>query len=164
MKKPKRTRRPKMLPAILDVRVINDDLKDAVCGSPTRCAIANALRRIIEPKPTWIAVKENRITITWHQMLHHFELSRQALRLVAQNDDGTLTLSPTESHTLHLHRTRVHGAHINLSPERRQQIKDSNRRRAEAGIKSPRNTRLIAARQAGVALKKLRAVTSANAS
>jgi hypothetical protein len=158
--KPKRTRRPKILPAILAVRVINDDLKDAVCGSPTRCAIAHALQRIIEPTPTFVSVKENRITITWGQMLHHYEMNRQALKLVAQNDDGTLTLLPSESHTLNLRRTRVRSAYINLSPERREQIKASNQRRVEAGKKSPRNPRLLAARQAGVALKKLRTVTA----
>ena len=77
--------RQKTLPATLDVRVINDDLKDAVCGSPTKCAIAHALARI-EPKPTFVSVKENRITITWNRMLHHYELTRQALKLVALND------------------------------------------------------------------------------
>ena len=119
--------------------------------------------RIVSRNRRLVSTKENRITITWNRMLHHYELTRQALKLVALNDDGTLTLSPTESHTLHLRRVWVRSAYINLSPERRQAIKDSNRRRAEAGIKSPRNTRLLAARQAGVALKKLRTVAHATA-
>jgi hypothetical protein len=155
---PTKKSRQKILPAILKGRMINADLKDAVCGSPHKCALAHMLLRIIDPEPTFVSVKENRITITWRGMLHHYELTRQALKLVAMNDDGTLTLSPTESHVLRLPRVRVMKAHIDLSPERREQIKASNKRRAEAGITSPRNPRLLAAKQAGVALKKLSAV------
>jgi len=154
----KKAPRQKTLPATLVFRMINADLKDAVCGSPHKCAIAHALLRVINPEPTWVSVKENRVTITWGQMLHHYELTRPALKLVAMNDDGTLSLSPNESHVLRLPRVRVIKAHINLSPERRQQIRESNQRRIAAGKVSPRNSRLIAAKQAGVALKKLSAV------
>jgi hypothetical protein len=153
-----------VLPAILILRVINDDLKDAICGSPTRCAIANAVRRTFSPEPTYVKVKENRVTITWKQMLHHYEVTRHALGLVAQNDDGSLTLRPDTSHTLRLPRIRVMRAHINLTAERRKQIREAEKAaacaRAEAGLppkKYAKNTRLLAAKNAGLALKKLHA-------
>lgn len=163
--------RSKTLPSLLSLRVINADLKDAVCGSPTKCAIANAIRRTIaDPQPTFVKVSENRITITWHSILHHYELTRPALKLVAQNDDGSLTLAPDVSHTIRLPRVRMRPAYIDLSPARRQQIRESetaNREaRAAAGLppkKYQKNTRLIAAKSAGVALRKLATVTRTTA-
>lgn len=161
--------RSKTLPSLLSLRVINADLRDAVCGSPTKCAIANAIRRTItDPQPTFVKVSENRITITWHSILHHYELTRPALRLVAQNDDGSLTLSPDVSHTIRLPRVRMRPAYIDLTPERRKQIraalKTAAEARAAAGLppkKYQKNTRLIAAKSAGVALKKLATVSRA---
>jgi hypothetical protein len=152
---------------MLVLRVINADLKDAVCGSPTKCAIANAIRRTVtDPQPTFVKVSENRITITWHSMLHHYELTRPALKMVAQNDDGSLTLAPDISHTVRLPRVRVRAAYVDLTPARRQQIKDAEsairKARAEAGLpprKYQKNTRLLAAKSAGVALKKLHTVS-----
>jgi hypothetical protein len=160
----KAQRRQKTLPAALILRVINADLKDAVCGSPTKCALANAIRRTITgPPPTFVKVKENRVTISWHQMLHHYGVTDHALRLVAKNDDGSLSLAPTETHTIRLPLNRVRSAFVNLSPERREQIKASNEARAASGRKYHRgkNTRERAAEQAGVRNKKLAAVASA---
>jgi hypothetical protein len=152
--------RGKILPAIFHVRVIIDDLKEAICGSPTRCALANAIRRMLDPAPTFVTVKANRVTITWHQMLHHFELPNRALKLVAQNDDGTLSFMPGESRVVKLPRVRVRPAHVDLSPKRREQIKASNERRKGEGKKSSRNPRWLASKQQGVALKHLHAVAA----
>jgi hypothetical protein len=149
----------KILPALFKFRMINDDLKDAVCGSPTQCAIANAIRRILEPPPSFVAVKANRVTVTWHQMLHHFELPNAALKLVAQNDDGTLSFMPGEERVVKLPRVRVRPAHIDLSPERKERIKASYERRKAAGLVKRRNTRWLASKAQGVALKKLHTVS-----
>jgi hypothetical protein len=153
----RKTPRPKVLPATLDLRVIPDDLKEAVCGSPSRCTIANAIRRIVEPSPTFISVKPNGITITWHETLHYYKLTNQALRLIAQNDDGTLSFAVSESRVLRLPRTGMRAAHLNLTPERRQSIKEANERRRLAGKTSPK-TREQAARAAGKQNKKLAAM------
>jgi hypothetical protein len=158
----RKTKRQKTLPATLILRVINEDLKNAVCGSPTKCAIANAIRRTIkDPAPTAVRVKENRVAITWCGILHHFGVTDHALRLVAKNDNGTLSLSPTESHTIRLPLNRVRSAYINLPPARRQQIKDSNAARAAAGIRYRKNTRERAAEIAGARNKKLATVAAA---
>lgn len=159
---PRQTARQKTLPKTLILRMINRDLEDAICGSPTKCAIAQcAWRTIDDPPPTVVRVKENRVTITWNEMLHHYGVTDHALRLVAKNDDGTLSLSPTESHTLHLPLMRVRPAHINLPAARREQIKNSNAARAKAGRKYPKqNTRQRAAHLAGVRNKKLAAAAA----
>ena len=148
--------RSKILPALFVFRVLNEDLKDAICGSPTHCAIANAIRRILAGGLTFVSVKANRVTITWHGILHHYELPNHAFKLVAMNDDGTLSFMPGESRVVKLPRMRVRPAYTNLSPERHEQIKASNERRKEAGVVSKRkNPRWLASKAQGVALKNL---------
>ena len=159
---PRQTARQKTFPKTLILRMINKDLENAICGSVTKCAIAQCTwRTITDPAPTIVKVKENRVTITWNEMLHHYGVTDHALRLVARNDDGTLSLSPTELHTLHLPLIRVRPAYINLPTERREKIKDFNAKRRAAGKKyTKQNTRQRAAHLAGVRNKKLAAAAA----
>jgi hypothetical protein len=112
------------------------------------------VRRQILPTPTFVKVRENRLTITWNGMIHHYEMTGVALKLVAQNDDGSLEMMPGASHRLSLRRTYVREAYT-FTPTRRAAMKASNKVRAAAGRRYP-NTRGLAAKAAGVVLKKLR--------
>ncbi len=153
------------LPKTLKLRVIKEDLKDAVCGAPRGCPIAYAIARSIpetygKGRLSYWKVNPNRITITFDQKIHHYTVSDNALKIIAQNDDGTLSLGADKTITLDLVHTEK--AHVDLSPERKAGIRDSEARRAAAGNlkKYGRGIRQTSARRAGVELKSLHRLQS----
>jgi hypothetical protein len=87
----------KTLPKRLKMTMIQDDLKFAVCGSPTNCAGVHMVRRIF-PKVTYVKINPNRATITCYGLIHRYGISNKMLKLAILNDDGTLRLNENETH------------------------------------------------------------------
>jgi hypothetical protein len=149
------------LPDKLKFRAIESDLVNAICGSTTHCTFANTVRRTL-PTATFVRVMANKVTISLNGILYHYSLPDSVLRLVAQNDDGTLTFSVADRNvTLQIIDRRK--AYIDLSPERRAKIRMSEDARKAAGLVRTysRNTRIDAAKRAGRARKKLIAAEAA---
>jgi hypothetical protein len=160
------------LPAILDLLLIRVDTLDAVCGSPTRCVIANCIRRTIkDPDPTWLKVNVNVVTITWKGRVHHYAIPRTALTLQELNDDGTLTLPEGKSHRLRLKLIDNEPAYNQKTDAQKAKVaaRVANRRAEVAALqaadptykkKETTSTRIrrIAARNAGIAGHKLHVV------
>jgi hypothetical protein len=145
------------LPDKIRIEITTHDVENAICGSPTRCTIANAIRRMF-PKSSWIAVNPNRITITYENMYHHFNMPNAGLKIVKETDNGTLvlgkrreiTISSTDKPTP----VPVH------TKERQVQVNAARQARKDAGKPDKKydpNPRLLAARRAGMAYKHLSA-------
>src|SRR5580692_8757339 len=71
------------LPRRIKLSVTNADVSHAICGSATRCTIANALRRTF-PELTFVAVKPNKITVTRGGLVHHFSMPNAGFRIVRE--------------------------------------------------------------------------------
>lgn len=151
-----------ILSKTLKLTVTPADLLHAVCGSPTKCAIANALRRhndnevaeLGRPVYTFVKVNPNKVTITAGNILHHYGLSDAALKIVMENDNGELALTTRKPITLKL--IDYKPAHTELSDDRKQQIKDHTKAQRAAGkYLGSKTLRRDIARNVGTAGKKL---------
>lgn len=144
-----------MLPETLKITVSDEDIRKAICGSPTRCTIANALRRQVD-ELSFVKVNPNQITITAAGYTHHYAMPNAGLNVVMENDDGTLALG--KDRTIKLKQTDRPAKAWVKTPGRQEQINEARKARAEAGKpdkKYPVNVRVAAAKKAGLAYKRL---------
>ena len=151
---------PKSLPDVLKLVVRGADVAHAICGSQTRCALANAIERTY-PLATYWRVKPNGITITYERMVYNYDMPDEALNLIAKNDTGELSL-------VHAGRVLKFGLKRNgkrkqetITKARQEQVNEARKRRAAEGRpdkpyskKAKPNYRMMAAIKAGKKLKR----------
>lgn len=143
------------LPRKIKLNVIRADVLHAECGSPTRCTIANAIRRTY-PELTFVKVNPNRITVTYGGLVNHFNMPNAGLKIVQENDDGSLELGAARTLTIKMEGNPT-AAHV-PSEERRVQVNAARDARKAAGNKDKTykpNYRRIAAKKAGMSYKRL---------
>lgn len=117
----------------LKVAIHDSDLQHAVCGSATRCTIANAVRRLY-PLSTYVKVGLLGVTVTHNGYIHHFNLTQKALNLIAKNDEGTLEFTG-EDHQLEFARKGkpAKASTSHRTDKRREQVNAARKARADAG-------------------------------
>ena len=157
----------KTLPKKLVTTLKEIDLEFAVCGSPTRCAEANCLRRMY-PEATFVKVNPNIATITYHAIIYHYSIPNTLLKIVQMNDDGSLQLNKDIKPRVTLMFLDCHPVKTEESRQKDLEYKKAKRQcEVDQGIPKKRyvNTRLLAARAAGKATARNRKplVTPVNA-
>lgn len=149
----------KQLPKNIKITVLPVDLENAICGSPTSCAIARSLIRSY-PSRTYVKVNPNLVTLSINGLTHHFTLPKKALDLIGMNDDDTLFLAKQREKDRTLKLTQV-GKPVVIpisTDERRARINKARDARKAAGKPDknyPRVMRHDAAKAAGVLYKKV---------
>lgn len=144
-----------MLPELLKITVTPEDAREAVCGSPTQCTIAKALKRQL-PQAEYIKVHANRITITADDYYHHYSMPNAGLKIVAETDAGVFRL--TNNIKLGLYLQGAPTKKVRHTPERQVRINTTRAKRAAEGRPDKTyapNPRLLAAKREGIAMKKL---------
>lgn len=128
-------RNPKgALNRVLDVPIIYQDVRDAVCGSQSRCTIANAIRRRW-PASSFIRVSDLKITITYAGYVHHYAMTEAGLQVVQGTDTGKLPLTFSDKLVFPMIGIPTMATLDHLTPGRKAQVNAARKARAAAGKK-----------------------------